>query len=446
MSNTKISSQETSASENNSAEEHHRLGNLPNTWDIKEIAEITEVVGGSTPSTKEDEYWNGNIPWATPTDLTELNGKTIEETNDKITEEGLNAASTHKLPANSLLMTSRATIGECAINTVEMTTNQGFKSLVPTQEANVWYLLYRMIETRGYLESLGAGSTFDEVSKSVVQTVEIPVPPLEEQRKIATVLYNIDQAIQKTEEIIEQTKRVKKGLTQELLIKGYFDHQNFHEVRIGPLKYNIPEKWSLIPIGELGEVITGDTPSTDDRSNFGDDYPFVTPEDLENQKYVTEIRRGITEAGMKETKRIPKDAVMIDCIGSNLGKVAISKRPLATNQQINSVITSEEYDEEFLYYCLQFISNFIKAQAGATATPILRKSSFQALNLPKPPLEEQEKIGKVLSDFDKKIGENRMFKNKLDTIKKALMQDLLTGNVRTHDKLIEVLDEVKSDS
>ena len=147
--------------------DHPRYGELPASWRIEEIRDIADVVGGSTPSTDEDGYWGGDIPWATPTDITGLSGKDISETNDNITEEGLDSASTHLLPPYSVLMTSRATIGECAVNTVEMATNQGFKSLAPKEDVETWYLYYRMLEIAPFLESLGAGSTFDEVQRVI---------------------------------------------------------------------------------------------------------------------------------------------------------------------------------------------------------------------------------------------------------------------------------------
>jgi len=289
--------------------------------------------------------------------------------------------------------------------------------------------------------SFSCGSTVLNLNTNLLEKLELPVPEKAEQRRIASVLYNVDQAIQKTEEIIEQIQRVKKGLMQDLFTEGYYSHEEFQEARIGPKKYRIPSGWTTEPIGDLGEVITGDTPSTDDEDNFGDKYPFVTPEDLKDNKYITDVRRGLTDKGMGETKEIPENSVMMDCIGSDLGKVAISKRKLATNQQINSIVPGEEFDPEFLYYSLQFISEILKAQAGATATPIVRKSSFSALELFKPKKEEQEKIGSTLKALDDKTAQLREEKEQLQRLKKGLMQDLLTGEVRTSED-VEVLDEV----
>jgi len=192
-----------------------RFDDLPDNWVVKQIDEVAKVVGGSTPSTSNDSYWDGDIPWATPTDVTGLQKTTISNTEKSITKEGLNSASTHVLPAYSVLMTSRATIGACAVNTVPMATNQGFQSLVPGEGLNTWYLFYRMLREAPYLESLGAGSTFSEVSKRVVEKVDIPIPPLPEQRKIASVFYTIDELLALSHS--DELRDLKTGLMQDLL-------------------------------------------------------------------------------------------------------------------------------------------------------------------------------------------------------------------------------------
>jgi type I restriction enzyme S subunit len=194
-----------------------RFGDVPEVWDIERLDSVTDVTGGSTPSTDESKYWSGEIPWATPTDLTGLDEIKIRDTESHITEEGLNSTSTNLLPPKSVLVTSRATIGECAVNTVEMATNQGFQSLVPGESVDTWYLYYRMQEEANYLNSLGSGSTFSEVSNTTVQRVKIPIPPIGEQGQIADILKSIDEARIQEEEYKTQLQQLKQGLMQDLL-------------------------------------------------------------------------------------------------------------------------------------------------------------------------------------------------------------------------------------
>jgi type I restriction enzyme S subunit len=259
------------------------------------------------------------------------------------------------------------------------------------------------------------------------------------------VLYTVDQAIQKTEAIIEQAKRVKRGLMQDLFGKADNSHsgRGRKELWIGPKKFEVPEHWEKTKIQEIGRVVTGDTPSTDDEKNFGGSLPFVTPSDLKQTKYVAETDRTLSAQGRGQAKPVPEGSVMMDCIGSDMGKVAIAGREVATNQQINSVVvTDDEYNAEFLYYHLLVLSGYIKAQAGRTATPIVNKGDFQTFGLLKPPLEEQQRIAESLATYDEVDSTNRGYCERLKSLKKGLMQDLLTGEVRTADKAIEVLDEV----
>ena len=284
-----------------------------------------------------------------------------------------------------------------------------------------------------------------ELSKTRLDLLPIPIPPLSEQRKIATVLNNVDQAIQKKEEIIEQINTVQRGLLRSLFRKGGTRQDTEIEtkiVRLGPKQFKVPVTWEVTDISSIGEVVTGDTPSTNSQDNFGGDFPFVTPDTLSYGKYVTMSERTLSETGRKEAKPIPEGSVMMECIG-NIDKVAISNREVATNQQINSVIvTDTSYSNEFLYYHLQLLKDFIKSQAGKTAVPIVNKSSFEAFQILQPPIEEQREIVNILSEYDKGKQINTKCLTILNCLKKGLQQDLLSGSVRTTDTNIEVPDEI----
>lgn len=158
-------------------------------WSKVALAEVATIVSGATPKTGVSEFWDGGIPWATPKDLSDLGTATIAQTPRTISEAGLRSCAATILPAGSVLFSSRAPIGHVAINTVPMATNQGFKSLVPKAgKLEAGYLYHWLRANREQLESLGNGATFKEVSKAVVSRVEIPLPPIEEQRRIAAIL------------------------------------------------------------------------------------------------------------------------------------------------------------------------------------------------------------------------------------------------------------------
>ncbi len=158
-------------------------------WRKVRLDECTEIVAGATPSTTVESYWGGDVCWATPKDLSDLEGAYISDTPRKLTRAGLENCAATILPAGSVLFSSRAPIGHVAVNTVPMATNQGFKSFVPKADLVVPKFLYWWLKAnRAYLEGLGNGATFKEVSKTIVSRIEIPLPPLAEQRRIAEVL------------------------------------------------------------------------------------------------------------------------------------------------------------------------------------------------------------------------------------------------------------------
>ena len=157
------------------------------------LGDVTEVVSGGTPKTSVSEYWGGEIPWATPKDLSEQKAQYISSTSRTITQAGLDRSSAVLLPRKSVLLSSRAPIGLVAINTVDMATNQGFKSLVPdSSKLDYRYLYHWMKANVERMVSLGVGATFKEISKKVVSNVEIPLPSLAEQRRIAGVLSRVN--------------------------------------------------------------------------------------------------------------------------------------------------------------------------------------------------------------------------------------------------------------
>ena len=153
------------------------LENLPEGWRLAKIGDEVETLGGGTPSTENEDYWKGgDILWYSPTDITNNNSVFIFESSNRITSLGLNKSSAKLFPANSLMMTSRATVGKLAINNTEATTNQGFITMVPTEELNVFYL-YCWINTQiEEIINLASGSTFLEISKSDFRNLDIVIP------------------------------------------------------------------------------------------------------------------------------------------------------------------------------------------------------------------------------------------------------------------------------
>jgi type I restriction enzyme S subunit len=186
-------------------------------WGRARLDECTEIVAGATPSTAVESYWGGDVCWATPKDLSDLEGTYIDDTPRKLTREGLASCAATVLPAGSVLFSSRAPIGHVAVNGVPMATNQGFKSFIPKPERVVAKFLYWWLRAnRRHLESLGNGATFKEVSKAIVSRIEIPLPPLDEQRRIAAVLDKADELRAKRRAVLAELDTLTQSIFLEM--------------------------------------------------------------------------------------------------------------------------------------------------------------------------------------------------------------------------------------
>ena len=279
--------------------------------------------------------------------------------------------------------------------------------------------------------SLMEGSTGRQRVPSDVfkASLNIPIPPLPEQRRIAEILSTVDELIQQTDAIIEETERLKRGLMQDLLTGG-IGHESYKTVQIGPKQYTIPEKWKVTCLDNVGNVITGRTPPTDDARNYEGNIPFITPADLGRHKYVKNTNKSLTTKGLKETREVKSGAVTVVCIGSTIGKIGLAHTLSATNQQINSICPNEKHSSEYLYYAILLFTNILISRAGVAVIPIVNKADFSRLPIIIPPLVEQKYIAQILSTVDRDLATKRKSKKFLASLKRGLMQDLLTGKVR----------------
>lgn len=196
-----------------------RLPGFNDDWQTVCLSEIADIRSGGTPSTAQSEFWDGDVLWCTPTDITALGGKKfLQDTNRKITDAGLKGSSAEWIPAKSVIMTSRATIGDCAINLSPITTNQGFKNLVPYEKMDVEFLYYYMTTQKEKLISLCGGSTFLEIGKNQLAAFEIKIPMAKaEQVAISTVLAQMDAELDVLSERLIKARQIKQGMMQDLL-------------------------------------------------------------------------------------------------------------------------------------------------------------------------------------------------------------------------------------
>jgi type I restriction enzyme S subunit len=194
-----------------------RLPGFNDPWREQAIGELAEIVSGATPRTGVREYWDGRIPWCTPTDITASTAKFLKETDRTLTAAGLAACSARLLPAGALLLCTRATVGEVKIAAMPVCTNQGFKSLVCRGDLHNEYLYYQLLTMKPRMLAKASGSTFPELSRAETAALQLPVPSLGEQRAIAQVLADIDDELVALEARRDKTRQLKQGMMQALL-------------------------------------------------------------------------------------------------------------------------------------------------------------------------------------------------------------------------------------
>ncbi len=181
------------------------------------IGDLGSVVGGGTPSRDKEEYWNGPVPWLTPGELTGTNDKIISKSKERISELGLTASSARLVPAGSLLVTSRASIGFCALAGVDLATNQGFQNLIPNADSVDSSFLYYLGRTlKREMTRCASGTTFLEIPKREFERIKVRLPPIKEQRRIARILDDIADTIQANRRQLEKLRQLRAGLADDL--------------------------------------------------------------------------------------------------------------------------------------------------------------------------------------------------------------------------------------
>lgn len=408
----------------------------PEGWREVRLDQVVEVVGGGTPARENAAYWEGDIPWATPSDVTRLSGRQIRATASRISEEGLSASAATLLPAGSVLMTSRATIGACAINAVPMATNQGFQNLVPSAATTAEFLSYLVRYRTPDLIKMAAGSTFLEISRRSVAALLLALPPLGEQQKIAAILSSVDDAIEATQAVIDQLQLVKKAMMAELLTRGVPGrHTRFKATEIGV----VPEDWDVVRAGDLCSVVTkGSTPASQTRDTG--DVPFFKVYNIDPGGFVdftyqpTFIPRHVHDTELKRSRVRPGD-VLMNIVGPPLGKVATVPHdfPEANINQAIAVFRPERVEPEFLNACLssEHLFGWALSRAKRTSTQLnLTLELCRDYPMPLPPRDERSHILRAVQATIDRLNAEVVLVEQLSIAKSALMSVLLTGEVR----------------
>ncbi len=393
------------------------IGVIPEDWEVKYLGEIAKIIGGGTPSTNETSFWNGDINWFTPTEIGLK--KYSYESLRKITKIGLENSSARLLPAGTILLTTRAGIGDISILMSEACTNQGFQSFVVNDSFDNEYIYYLISTLKNTFIQNASGSTFLEISPKKIKAIQIAVPTKAEQKAIAEVLSDTDELIQSLEKKIAKKRLIKQGAMQKLLTP--------------PSQPEALEGWEVKKLGEVAEIRNGYAFKSITYDNNGK-YRIITIAnvqdgfmDITNCNKITNLPKDI-----QSHQRLFKGDLLMSMTG-NVGRTCIvSENNSLLNQRVGKLIVTD-IKMKFFFYLVQdrkFLNQMIlNAQGGAQGNigknDILGYETYIPLNK-----SEQTQIATILSDMDNEI---EMLENKLTKYKKlkqGMMQELLTGKIR----------------
>ena len=240
------------------------------------------------------------------------------------------------------------------------------------QELLPEYLMmwFRRPEFDRYARFKSHGSAREIFSWEEMCDVELPIPPIKQQQKIVSEYEAITRRIRLNEQIITKLEEAAQALYRKMFVDGID-------------KENLPEGWKMGVISDFGDVITGKTPSSNVPEDFGMDMPFITPGDFQYyNKFAIGSERGLSVIGYRRlsNKILPEGSVIVTCIGSDMGKVAITTERCITNQQMNSIIVKEKFYSDYLYYYLSSMKDKLKGMAlGSSTMPLLNKSDFEKI-------------------------------------------------------------------
>jgi type I restriction enzyme, S subunit len=390
-------------------------------WEEKRLDDFATIVRGGSPR-PIDEYLTNDasgLNWLKIGDI-DKESKFVTSTQEKVIPAALNK--TRVVAPGDLILSNSMSFGRPYILEIQTCIHDGWIAVSEIKNSlDRDYLYYLMMTSASqtYFSNNAAGSGVQNLNADIIKLLPVSYPNKNEQQKIADCIASLDELITLEAQKLDTLKTHKKGLMQQLFPA---EGETLPKLRFP--EFRDAGEWEAKLIGQLGEVVTGGTPSTAQPEYYGGERQFVSPADISDGRFIEKTKTTLTEPGFRETRPIKANSILFVCIGSTIGKIAQNRHECASNQQINSVIPNSENSDGFVYYALSGIADKIANLAGKQAVPIVNKSLFSSVELPVPKLPEQNRIAVCLSSLDELILAQTQKLAALKTHKKGLMQQL----------------------
>ena len=372
------------------------------------LGDVCEIQSGGTPSRSKTEYWkNGTIPWVK---IGDFSGKYLNKTTEHITPKGLENSSAKLFSKGTILYSIFATLGEATILNIDATTNQAIAGIKIKDKSSIDidYLFAYLNSLKEEVNRIGRGVAQNNINLSILKSFTVPLPPLETQKHIAAMLDKCTALIAKHKLMLEK---------YDTLIKS-----RFIEMFGDPVTN--PMGWEVKKLKETAEIITGNTPSRKEKDNYGTHIEWIKTDNITSLTYVTTASESLSEIGEKLGRSVEAGAILMACIAGSLrsiGRVALTDRKVAFNQQINAIVP-KQYNNLFLYVLFQNTQSYAQSTVNMALKGILSKGKLEELEYIVPPLELQNDFASFVQQIDKSKFAVQKSLEKTEILYKSLMQ------------------------
>lgn len=394
-------------------------------WKEVTLGEIGTIVGGATPSTKNTSFYDGNIPWLTPKDLSVNSNKYILRGERNITEAGFKSCSCKMLPKGSVLFSSRAPIGYVAIVANDMCTNQGFKSVIPNEETDSEFLYYLLKYNKDNIASQGSGTTFAEVSGKTMKEIEVMVPKeTEDQRRIASILSSLDRKIELNNKINADLEE----MAQAIFKNWFVDFEPFKDGKFVDSELGmIPEGWKVGRLTEIASYMNGLAMQKFPPENTEDSLPVLKIKELGQGFCGTDSDR--CSCNIKDECKIHNGDVIFSWSGTLLVDVW-SGGDCGLNQHLFKV-TSKDYPKWFYYYWTKHhLQEFIHiAKDKAVTMGHIKRGHLEEALVAIPDNDSMEKAHELFEPILSKMISLRLESSRLSLLRDTLLPRLMSGEI-----------------
>lgn len=382
-------------------------------WKEYKLGDIGTIVGGATPSTKDSSNYDGNIAWITPKDLSNLNCRYISHGERMISQKGFDDCSCRMLPKNSILFSSRAPIGYVAIAQNALCTNQGFKSIIPNNEiVDSLFLYYLLVYYKPVIENMGSGTTFKEVSGSVMKALTVNIPNIDEQKRIAAILSSLDDKI-------ELNRRINGNLEQQA--QALFNHYFIER----------PDLLGKYKIGNLtgianylnGLAMQKFRPQIEEKG-----IPVLKIKEL-GQGY-TDASSDICSENIANEYKVHDGDVIFSWSGTLMVKIWCGGL-CGLNQHLFKV-TSGIYPKWFYYFWTKHhLNKFVRiAQDKAVTMGHIKRGDLETSKILIPPMDILTKLNTIISPLFNQIIKKKCENKNLAMIRDTLLPRLMSGELK----------------